>query len=101
MTLYPHLVRKVFVPLSLWRAGELAQMRYLREFERSQFLSTQEIRELQWRRLRTLLEHAYGQCPFYRERFERAGLEPGDLRGLEDLRALPVLEKRDIQEQGE
>ena len=101
MTLYPKLVRNVLLPLSLWRAGELAQMRYLREFERSQFLSSEEVRHLQWRRLQALLEHAYGQCPFYRQRFDRAGLKPSDLRRLEDLRALPVLEKRDIQEQGD
>jgi phenylacetate-CoA ligase len=101
MTFYPKLVRNIFVPLSLWRAGELAQLRYLREFERTQFLTADEVRQLQWQRLRTLLEHAYDQCPFYRRRFNSAGLTPGDLRGLEDLRALPVLEKRDIQEQGE
>ncbi|HEY7155077.1 MAG TPA: hypothetical protein VH575_14030 [Gemmataceae bacterium] len=101
MTFYPKLVRNIFVPLSLWRAGELAQLRYLREFERTQFLTAEEVRQLQWQRLRTLLEHAYDQCPFYRQRFDRAGLTPGDLRGLEDLRPLPVLEKRDIQEQGE
>ncbi len=101
MRLYPKLVRNVFQPLSLWRAGELAQLRYQREFERSQFLSAEEIRQLQWRRLRALLEHSYSQCPFYRERFQRAGLKPSDLHGLEDLRALPILEKRDIQEQGE
>ena len=100
MKLYPKLIRNIFFPLSLWRAGELAQLRYLREYERSQFLSADEIRALQWQRLRTLLNHAYAQCPFYRTRFDRAGLTPGDLRGLEDLRALPILEKRDIQEQG-
>ena len=101
MTLYPKLVRNVFVPLSLWRAGELAQTRYLREYERTQFLPTEAIRDLQWRRLRSLLEHAYAQCPFYRARFERGGLTPSDLRGPDDLRALPILEKRDIQEQGD
>jgi phenylacetate-CoA ligase len=88
-------------PLSLARAGELAQLRYLREFEHTQFLPEEEIRALQWRRLRALLDHAYAQCPFYRRRFERAGLLPSDLRGLDDLRALPILEKRDIQEHGE
>ncbi|HEY7427173.1 MAG TPA: hypothetical protein VH682_23265 [Gemmataceae bacterium] len=82
MTFYPKLVRNVFVPLSLWRAGELPQLRYLREFERSQFLTTDEVRQLQWQRLRTLLQHAYDQCPFYRRRFDHAGLTPGDLRGL-------------------
>jgi phenylacetate-CoA ligase len=101
MTLYPKLVRNVFLPLSLWRAGELAQMGYLREFERTQFLSAEEIRALQWRRLRELLHHAYAQCPFYCARFDSAGATPDDLRGLEDLRVLPALEKRDIQEQGE
>ncbi|HZV03995.1 MAG TPA: hypothetical protein VE999_02800 [Gemmataceae bacterium] len=101
MNLYPQLVRNVFLPMSLWRGGERAQMSYLREFERTQFLSAGEIRELQWRRLRALLHHAYAQCPFYRDRFDRAGLAPNDLRGLEDLRVLPALEKRDIQEQGD
>ena len=46
------------------------------------------------------LIHAYDQCPFYRQRFKEAGFAPGDLRRLEDLRALPPLEKRDIQEHG-
>ncbi len=101
MTLYPKLVRNVFVPLSLWRGGELAQLGYLREYQHTQFLSAESIRDLQWRRLRTLLIHAYAQCPFYRARFDRAGLTPSDLRGLDDLRTLPVLEKRDIQEQGD
>ena len=100
MTLYSSLVRNVFLPLSLWRRGEQAQMRYLREFEHTQFLSAEEVRRLQFHRLRALLEHAYAQCPFYRERLDRAGLEPGDVRELEDLRAVPALEKRDIQERG-
>src|SRR5262245_13132144 len=100
MSLFPGLVRNLFLPLSLWRNGELAQLRYQREFERTQYLSAEELRDLQWRRLQALLEHAYRQCPFYRERFDRVGLVPADLRGLEDLRALPPLEKRDIQERG-
>jgi phenylacetate-CoA ligase len=100
MPLFPKLVRNVFLPLALWRSGDLAQLRYLREFERTQFLSEDELRDLQTRRLRALLDHAYRRCPFYRERLGRADLAPGGLRRLEDLRALPPLEKRDIQEQG-
>src|SRR4051812_28509483 len=100
MPLYQKLVRHVFLPLSLWRAGETAQLRHLREFERTQFLPEDAIRRLQWERLRPLLEHAYARCPFYRRRFERAGLVPSDFRCLEDVQALPALEKRDIQEHG-
>src|SRR5262245_43303039 len=93
MPLYPNLVRHVLMPLALWRRGELAQRRYEREFERTQFLSSGELRDLQWRRLRTLLAHAYAHCPFYRQRFEERGAHPGDLRNPEDLRrVLPPLE---------
>src|SRR5262245_30644820 len=100
MSLYAGLVRNVFAPLSLWRRGELAQRRYERELERTQFFSDEELRVLQWGRLTALLRHAYAACPFYRRRFEAARLRPADFRSPEDLRWLPVLEKRDIQESG-
>jgi phenylacetate-CoA ligase len=101
MPLFQNLVRDVFLPLSLWRGGELAQLRYLREFERTQFLTADELHHLQAQRLRALLRHAYANCPFYRKRFDQAGTHPDDIREPEDLRILPPLEKRDIQEQGE
>ncbi len=100
MPLYQKMVRHLFLPLSLWRSGETAQLQYLREFEQTQYLPEEDIRALQWFRLRTLLEHAYARCPFYRRRFEQAGLYPADLKGVVDLRALAPLEKRDLQEQG-
>ncbi len=101
MPLFQKLVRDVFVPLSLWKAGELAQRTYQHEFERSQFLSTDALQRLQLHRLRILLAHAYGDCPFYRRRMQQAGVAPQDVRRLEDLRALPPLEKHEIQEHGD
>jgi phenylacetate-CoA ligase len=98
VALFSRLVRHVFFPLSLWRSGELAQLRYLKEFERTQFLPEAELRDLQWQRLQALLRHAYRECPFYRERFRQAGVTPDDLSALEDLRVLAPLEKRDLQE---
>jgi phenylacetate-CoA ligase len=89
--------RRLFYPLSLWRSGKLAELRYRREFARTQFLPPEELRDLQLHRLRTQLEHAYRNCPFYRRRFDRAGLLPGDVRRLEDLAALPPLEKAELQ----
>jgi phenylacetate-CoA ligase len=99
MNLYPKLVRNVLYPLVLWRRGDLAERAYLREFEQTQFLSSTEITALQFRRLRTLLHFAYRHCPFYRERFQRAGLIPRDIKCLEDLACLPALEKHEIQQQ--
>src|ERR1700722_13093577 len=100
MPTYLRIVRDVFWPLSLWSSGETAQLRYQRELDRWQFFWADEVRALQLRRLRTLLAHAYEHCPFYRERFDAAGLHPDDVTALEDLRVLPPLEKREIQEQG-
>ncbi len=100
MPLYAGVVRNVLVPLALWRRGERKQLAWQREFERTQYLSSDELRHLQWTRLRALLRHAHERCPFYRRRFEQEGLHPDDLHGLEDLGKLPVLQKRDIQEHG-
>ena len=101
MPLYQRLVRDVFTPLALWRRGETAQLRYQREFERTQYLPAEGVRRLQLTRLRALLAHAYDRCPFYRRRMDRAGLRPGDVLRPDDLRALPPLEKREIQEHGD
>jgi phenylacetate-CoA ligase len=96
--LYPLLVRHLLTPLVLWRRGDLRQRRYERQFARTQFLPLGALHELQWRRLRALLAHAHARCPFYRERFDALGARPQDIRGPDDLRKLPPLEKRDLQE---
>jgi phenylacetate-CoA ligase len=101
MNLHATLVRKVFYPLALWRSGDAGQLRWLGEFERTQHLSADELTSLRLSRLQALLRHAYEQCQFYRERMEGAGLHPRELRSLDDLRALPALEKGDIQREGE
>ncbi len=98
MSFYQQIVRNVLYPLDRWRSGDGAELRYLREFERTQFLSPAELQELQLKRLKALVRHAYEQCPFYRKQFDAAGVAPGDLTSLEDIRAFPVLEKRHIQE---
>lgn len=100
MSFYPYFVRSVFHPLQLWNSNHLVQLHYEKEFSRTQFLTNEEIRELQWVRLRRLLLHAYDQCRFYRSRFDQAGIVPTDLRSLQDLRWLPPLEKAEIQDHG-
>jgi phenylacetate-CoA ligase len=101
MPLSQRLVRDVLHPLALWHRGETAELRYLCQFERTQFLPIEHVRRLQLARLRTLLDHAYRQCPFYRQRFDSIGMLPSDVQALENLQTLPVLEKSDIQEQRE
>lgn len=57
-----------------------------------------------WRRLKRVLGHAYQRLPFYRKRFEAAGITPDDIRTPSDLARLPLLTKAEVlalQAQGE
>lgn len=53
-----------------------------------------QLRELQNRRLRTILHHAYTHVPYYRRLFDSAGIQPADIRTVEDLPRLPITTKR-------
>ena len=48
--------------------------------------------------LKNLVERVYDRVPFYRKRFEAAGITPGDIRGLEDIEKIPFTTKDDLRE---
>ena len=58
--------------------------------------SQEELRDIQGRKLRAAVRFAHARIPFYRRRFEAAGLEPGDVRSLDDLRRIPITTKQDM-----
>jgi hypothetical protein len=77
--------------------GSQSQLKYLKEMEKVQFYSRKEILDLQWERLRAMLDHAYNSCPFYTKRFQAARLDLKKIQSVDDLEKLPVLTKADIQ----
>jgi phenylacetate-CoA ligase len=91
------LVRNVIYPLWTLR-DHPAYLRYRRSFEASQYLSADELHFLQLRLLREQLLHAYRNIPFYRQRMQKISLTPVDIETFDDLRSLPALTKRDIQD---
>jgi phenylacetate-CoA ligase len=58
-------------------------------------LSADALRALQECRFRIVLARAW-QVPFYRRRWSAVGLEPGDVRGLDDIEKLPAFSKSDL-----
>jgi len=60
--------------------------------------SPESIRQYQDSRIRHLVTHAWDNVPFYRRRFEAAGVHPRDIRGAADLTSIPVLHKSDLRE---
>jgi phenylacetate-CoA ligase len=85
------------LPVHHWMISANAP-RYLEELRRTQWLPRQDIEQLQLRRLRRLLQHAYEHVGYYREMFQSAGVMPGDVRSLEDLRRLPPLAKQALRD---
>ncbi|RZB32007.1 MAG: phenylacetate-CoA ligase [Desulfobacteraceae bacterium Eth-SRB1] len=53
---------------------------------------------IQLRRLQTTLEHVYATVPFYHKQFEKAGITPGDIKSLDDLKRIPFTTKQDLRD---
>jgi phenylacetate-CoA ligase len=70
----------------------------LEEIRSSPFLSPEEIRAGQLRRLSALLAIAEAHVPYYREMFRELGIHSCDIRTLEDFSRLPVLTKDILRE---
>jgi len=60
--------------------------------------SRDEIAALQLNRLKWSLAHAYDNVPFYRRRFDAAGVHPADLSALDDLAKFPFTLKSDLRD---
>lgn len=97
MGLFSHFVRYVSFPLINYREGIRGIYAHLRELERTQYLSADRLRDLQFQRLKQLFIHAYTNTVFYKRRFDEAGFDPTRLHSPEDIARLPVLTKEDIR----
>jgi phenylacetate-CoA ligase len=59
--------------------------------------SRREIVLFQEARLRRLIHHAYRHVPYYRQLLGAAGIDPDRIETIDDLRRVPITERRDIQ----
>ncbi len=64
----------------------------------AQWWPIERSREYQLARLREILQLAYEKTKYYRHSFDSVGFSPGDLRTLEDLCRLPLIDKEVIRE---
>jgi phenylacetate-CoA ligase len=58
-------------------------------------LSLEEIKKIQWKRLKELLNYAYNNTDFYKEYFESVNLTPDSIKEPTDITKLPLTEKKD------
>ena len=66
--------------------------------EHFECMPREEIRILQSRRLQKLVDRVYNNVPHYREKMIAAGVEPGDIRTVDDIVKLPFTVKQDLRD---
>ena len=97
MSLYAFLDRNVFLPI-----GEKIMKRNisgaLQDSYKIDWLSKEDLYELQCRKLQDLVLHCYKNVPYYTNLFDSLGLSPNEIKCREDLSKLPILTKELIKQ---
>lgn len=57
-----------------------------------------ELRKLQSERLVATVRHSYENVPAYKHKFDKIGLKPDDIKGIEDLVKIPFTVKTDFRD---
>jgi len=61
-------------------------------------MSREQLEKLQLRRLKETVYKVYAFVPAYKEKMDRAGIRPDDIKTLEDLQKLPFTTKQDLRD---
>jgi phenylacetate-CoA ligase len=58
----------------------------------------EQMRELQSGKLAGMVRRMYDNVPFYKKKFDEIGLEPGDIKTVDQLKDLPFTTKNDLRD---
>jgi phenylacetate-CoA ligase len=63
---------------------------------RNEKKSLERLKREQNIKLQRLIQHAYENIPFYLQKFDQAGVRPGDIQTVDDLKKIPIITKDDF-----
>ncbi|MGB9700919.1 MAG: phenylacetate--CoA ligase family protein [Thermodesulfobacteriota bacterium] len=66
--------------------------------EEFETLPREALEALQLKRLQNIVERVYATVPFYRRKFDEAGIKPSHIKSLTDLKYLPFTTKADLRD---
>ena len=66
--------------------------------EKAETMPLEQREELQLKNLQRILKRAYERIPYYKNKFDNAGVSPEDCRSLEDLAKFPFTNKTDLRD---
>ena len=62
-------------------------------------MDRESMKKLQLERLQKTVKTCYDKVPFYRKKFDKMGIKPGDIKSLEDITKLPFTTKYDLRDE--
>lgn len=65
--------------------------------EKIETMPINELREIQYKRLKKIVKMAYEKNEIYHRKFDSAGIKPDDIKNLDDLGKLPFLTKDELR----
>jgi phenylacetate-CoA ligase len=82
--------------------GDLITGKYTREayseLLKTQYYSKPELQNYQENKLKAIVKHAYENVPFYHELYKKNNIHPSDIRKIEDLKKLPIIDKKQLMQ---
>lgn len=89
--------KHIFNPLLDLKDGSL-RLKTLRCLEDTQWLTEDALKKAQWEKFKAILGYAYDNCEYYRRSFDQNGITPSDIKTEADVLRIPILTKKDIQD---
>lgn len=67
-------------------------------FDKDEWIEEDNLKKLQIERLQVTAKRVYENVPFYKKAFDKKGVNPKDIKSLDDLKSLPFTIKQDLRD---
>lgn len=94
--MHPSIIKNFIFPLHEWLLGR-DTLACLEELEKTQWYSKQQLEDLQFIKIKALLQHAQENVPYYKGLFAKSNFVPEKMKSSDDFQKVPFLTKNDIR----
>jgi len=68
------------------------------QLRKDQWKKPQQLKDIQFKKLKAVIRHAYDYVPYYHRLFKSVNIKPDDIRNFEDVRKIPPLSKEYVRQ---
>ena len=84
--------------LLLHQLMKIKKIGYINDLKKHQWHNDDELKEIQEKKIRKLIKHAYTNVQFYHDLFDSVKIKPSDIKTFRDLKKIPIITKKDVRE---